>query len=106
MADLFEASFGFPTFSEREQIMNYSTFTRHLINFRSSQSGETSVQLAAFFSAVAVVVALVSTPFLDKAAKEYAENRSFGIDQVITGSVNKTKRYTVRKSVFDKNPEE
>ena len=86
--------------------MKSRAFTRHLTGFRRSNSGETTVQLAAFFAAVAAVVALVSTPFLDRAAKEYAENRSFGIDQVITGSVEKTKRYTVRKSVLDKKTEE
>lgn len=86
--------------------MKSKTFTRHLVSFKRSNSGETTVQLATFFAAVAVVVALVSTPFLDKAAKEYAENRSFGIDQVITGSVDETKRYTIRKSVLDKKTEE
>ena len=73
-----------------------------ICKFGGSQSGETSVQLAAFFGALAILVALIGTPYLDKAAKSYAENKAFGIDRVITGSVNKSKRYTVRKSVLDK----
>ena len=78
---------------------------RILSVFHESQSGETSVQLAAFFSALAVVVALMSAPLLDKASQQYAENRAFGIDRVVTGSVDKTKRYTIRKSVLDPDPE-
>ena len=70
--------------------------------FLKCRSGESSIQLAAFFGALAVLVALVSTPFLDQASKSYAENKAFGIDQVVTGSVKKTKRYTIRKSVLDK----
>ena len=76
--------------------------TKSLHRFLKCKSGESSVQLAAFFGALAVLVALVSTPFLDKASQSYAENRSFGIDQVVTGSVKKAKRYTIRKSVLDK----
>ncbi|MEM9332661.1 MAG: hypothetical protein AAGA53_15155 [Pseudomonadota bacterium] len=82
--------------------MKKQRFVPLLADFLKSHSGETSVQLAAFFSALAVVVALMSAPMLDKAAKQYAENRSLGIDRVITGSVEKNKRYTVRKSVLDK----
>ncbi|MEM9279638.1 MAG: hypothetical protein AAGA76_13795, partial [Pseudomonadota bacterium] len=74
--------------------------------FGKSQSGESSVQLAAFFSALAVAVALMSAPMLNHASKQYAENRALGIDNVITGSVEKTKRYTVRKSVLDEFPKQ
>lgn len=79
---------------------------KHLKAFLPSASGESSVQLAAFFGALAVLVALVSTPFLDKASKQFAENQSFGVDPVVTSSVKKPKRYTIRKSVLDnqKNP--
>lgn len=60
-----------------------------------------SVQWAVFLGAIAVVTAIVAPPMLDKAAKTYADNRAFGIDQVITSSIEKKKRYTVRKSVLD-----
>ncbi|MEM7213925.1 MAG: hypothetical protein AAF423_00175 [Pseudomonadota bacterium] len=76
-----------------------------LNKFRRNQSGESTLQLTAFFSALAVVVALMGAPVLEKASQEYAENRSFGIDQTITGSVNKAKRYTIRKSILDEQPE-
>ena len=72
--------------------------------FGGDRSGQSTVQMAAFFGALAVVVALVGAPLLDKASKEYADNRAFGIDQVITGSIEKSKRYTVRKSVLDPQP--
>ena len=72
--------------------------------FNESISGESTIKMAAFFGALAVVVALVGAPMLDKASKEYADNRAFGIDQVITGSIEKSKRYTIRKSVLDTKP--
>lgn len=60
-----------------------------------------SVGIALFFGAVAVATALIATPFLDRAAVQYAENRAFGIDRVMTGSVDQPRRYTVRRSVLD-----
>lgn len=65
------------------------------------RSGETSIQLAAFFGALAILIAMIGAPILDDASRSYAENRAFGIDRVITGSVEKSNRYTIRKSVLD-----
>ena len=60
-----------------------------------------SLQFAVFLSAVAVVFAVVGVPMLDRAAEELADNRSFGIDRVITSSVKKLERKTIRRSVLD-----
>ena len=70
--------------------------------FCGSVSGETSIQLATFFGALAILIALVATPFLDETSRTYAENQQFGIDYTVTGSIEKKKRYTIRKSVLDK----
>ncbi len=69
--------------------------------FFTCESGETSIQIATFFSALAVLVALVSTPLLNEASRTYAENQRFGVDRTVTGSVEKNKRYTVRRSILD-----
>ncbi|MEM7290396.1 MAG: hypothetical protein AAF412_08545 [Pseudomonadota bacterium] len=59
-------------------------------------------QWAVFIGAIAFATALFAPPALDKAAKNYAESRGLGIDQVVTGSVEqRAKRYTIRKSVLD-----
>ena len=63
-------------------------------------SGETSLRTALLLSGIALLLAVVSAPMLDKASKTYAENRAFGIDRVMTGSVQKGERKTVRKSIF------
>jgi hypothetical protein len=60
-----------------------------------------SVGMALFIAAIAVATALIAPPFLNGAADRYADNRAFGIDTVITGSVEKAKRHTIRKSVLD-----
>ncbi len=73
-----------------------------LFGFLLPQSAGHSLQFAIFLSAMAVVLALVGVPLLDKAAEEYADNKSFGIDRVITSSVEKLERTTIRKSVLDK----
>ncbi len=70
--------------------MKRMQFFRALSEFWAQQSGQSTVQIAAFFGALALVVALVGAPMLDKASKEYADDRSFGIDQVITGSIQKS----------------
>ena len=75
------------------------TLTEILAFIMPNSDGQ-SLQLAVFFSAVALAAALLSAPLLDRAAETYAENRAFGIDRVITGSVE-GKRYTIRKSVLD-----
>ena len=69
--------------------------------FLQSESGEGSVQVAVYFGAMALAMALVGVPVLNKASREYADNQAYGIDQTVTGSIDKPKRYTIRKSVLD-----
>ncbi len=64
-----------------------------------------SVQMAVFLAGLALATALIAPPFLDKAAKTYADNRAFGIDTVITGSIEKAERRTIRRSVLDGDAE-
>ncbi len=74
---------------------------REIFSFLMPNVAGQSVHMAMFLSAVALAVALLGVPMLDRAAQVYADNKAFGIDQVITSSVDRTKRYTVRKSVLD-----
>ena len=63
-----------------------------------------SVQAALLFGAVAMALAVLAAPMLQSATAFYAENRAFGIDRVMTGSIEKGKRHTVRHSVLDAKP--
>lgn len=75
-------------------------------NFVSNQSGETAVQTTLIFSFAVVLGVIVGVPMLNDAAKEYAYQNQYGVDPVQTSSVGEAgqpaKRYTVRKSIFDK----
>ncbi len=68
------------------------------------------LQLAILCSAVVVVIAIAASPKLNEAAIEYVDNKHYGVDRVVTGSVVNSagtndvvpvKRYTIRKSVLD-----
>lgn len=74
----------------------------HPGSFQQDRCGSTSVQTALWFGAIAMAVSVLAAPKLHDAVDLYAENRAFGIDRVMTGSVKQTKQYTVRKSVLDK----
>lgn len=65
------------------------------------RKGGASVQAALMFGAVAIALAVLVTPQVEKAADIYAQNRALGIDRVLTGSIEKSRRYSVRKSVLD-----
>lgn len=75
--------------------------------FLKSQSGTSTLQMAAIFGALALVVSLIGVPALDQASRDYADNRAYGIDDVVVGSIDNrrsngnVKRYTIRKSVLD-----
>ena len=72
--------------------------------FASDNSGETTIRMALLLGGVAIAAAVVSAPLLDRASQTYAENGAFGIDRVLTGSIEKSKRYTIRKSVLEEEP--
>ena len=69
--------------------------------FSNHAGGGASVQAALLFGAVAMALAVLAAPMLQSATEFYAENRAFGIDRVMTGSIAKGKRHTVRHSVLD-----
>ena len=73
-----------------------------VFSFANDRHGGASVQTALLFGAVAIALSVLTAPFLEEAADTYAENRALGIDRVMTGSVKKSRRYTIRRSVLDK----
>ena len=73
-----------------------------VLQFVESTYGGATLQSALLFGAVAMALAVLVTPQLQQAADIYAENKALGIDRVITGSVEKKRTYTIRKSVLDK----
>ena len=68
----------------------------------ANRNGNITVQSALLVGAVALSLSVLAAPLLNDAADRYAENRALGIDRVMTGSIEKSKTYTVRKSVLDK----
>jgi len=86
--------------------MTYNRLHKLFKNFVANQSGETAVQTTLIFCLAVVVGVAVGVPMLNNVAKEYAHNKNYGIDPVVTSSVGEvkepTKTYTVRKSVLDK----
>lgn len=84
--------------------MKYSIKAAHKMikKFTVDTHGGATMQTALLFGAVAMALSVLVTPYLKSAADTYAENRALGIDRVITGSVKKTKHFTIRKSVLDK----
>lgn len=70
--------------------------------FKKNQNGSSTVQVALMFGAVAMALSVLAAPQLQNAVEIYAENKALGIDRVITGSINSSREYTVRKSVLDK----
>lgn len=74
----------------------------HIKSMLADSHGGATMQTAMLFGAIALALTVLVTPQLKSAADTYAENRALGIDHVMTGSIKKTKTYTVRKSVLDK----
>lgn len=77
-------------------------FANWIGHFKKDTSGGATLQTAMLFGAVALALSVLAAPQLKSAADTYAENRALGIDRVMTGSVQKAKEYTIRKSVLDK----
>lgn len=80
--------------------------------FLKNQRGFTSLKLALGFSVCAIAAALFLTPLVDSNDQTFAYfSDGFqdpGFDNITTGSVKKRdniKRYTIRRSVLQKDPE-
>lgn len=74
-----------------------------LRRFAADRGGNTSVQTAMLFGAVAVALAVLVAPLLHSAANQIADTRALGIDRVITGSIEKNS-YRVNRSVLSEKP--
>ena len=71
--------------------------------FTKNASGEMTIRMALLLGGVAIAVSVVAAPLLESASQSYADNKSFGIDRILTGSINDAKRYTIRKSVLQED---
>jgi hypothetical protein len=68
--------------------------------------GMAAMDTALWFGAVGLALAVFAAPLLDHAVQTYAQNRSFGIDRTLTGSVDGGgDRYTIRRSVLTEEPQ-
>jgi len=67
-----------------------------------NENGGAAVQFSLMFGAIALALSALIAPQLKYAVDMYAENRALGVDRVVTSSVEKPKRYTIRKSVLDR----
>ena len=70
---------------------------------RNERSAMSSIEVAIMFGVLAVGFALVVTPMVEKTSKQFAQNDGFfgeQVDNIVTGSVRKPKRFVIRKSVL------
>jgi len=81
---------------------NIRSFIKMSKELCRNNHGGATLQSAMLFGAVAMALSVLAAPQLKSAADSYAENKAFGIDRVMTGSIKPAKQYTVRKSVLDK----
>lgn len=86
--------------------MKYNRLNKVMKTFLSNKSGETAVQTSLIFSLAVVLGVVFGVPMINDASKQYAYQKEFGIDPVQTSSIGDAekpvKRYTVRKTIFDK----
>jgi hypothetical protein len=61
-----------------------------------------ALRVALLFGSAAVAFALILTPFIDRGAGSVVAGRGMAVelDQTATGSISKSDRYTVRRSVL------
>jgi uncharacterized protein (UPF0333 family) len=71
--------------------------------FIADRRGMASIEVAVLFGVIAVAFAVILTPYLDDRSNRMASNEPlFGneVDNMVTGSISKPRRYTIRKSVL------
>ncbi len=71
--------------------------------FGKDERGMSAVEMAMMFGVVAIGFALLATPLMEKTGKRLARNDGFlgqEVDNVVTGSISRSKRYTIRRSVL------
>ena len=105
---IIEAEIMIPTIPQgnfRDRKMTYNRLIKLIKSFHKDSSGETAVQIALFFSFAVLAGTLLVVPMLSSGSKQFAYQKNYGIDPVLTSSVSTTdvkpKRYTISKSVLD-----
>ena len=63
------------------------------------ENGSAGVRNALMFAGVGVALAILGAPLMQSASDRYASS-GYGIDRMMTGSIDKPARYTVRRSVL------
>lgn len=71
---------------------------------RGRENDGSVLRLALLLGAIVLGVSVLVAPFLQNQAARYAGYGVAGIDRLVTGSVQKTERYTVRRSVLWAEP--
>ncbi len=72
--------------------------------FFKDSNGGTTLQVALLFGAIGLAVALLATPALDAASQRIASSE-YGVDQTVTGSVSKSSKYILRRSILSPEPQ-
>lgn len=76
--------------------------SKFLEQFANNNSGGTALRSAIIFGVAVMALSIVAAPALQDYSEQYASNHGYGIDGVTTGSVTKTKRYVLHRSVLSK----
>lgn len=70
------------------------------VQFFENKEGGGLLRSVMLFGAVMMAGSIVAASYLSDYSEQYAANQGYGIDGTMTGSVTKTKRYTLQKSVL------
>ncbi len=68
------------------------------------RGGTGSFRMALLFCSAAVGLALLITPFAERQLRSAQLSDGVGLDQMSTGSVQRTGRYTIHRSVLQETP--
>ncbi len=72
--------------------------------WRFEDAGMGALRITLLFGSVAVALALLIVPMLDRGTGLFAERSAAGIDVMSTGSIGAGKSYTIRRSVLQDSP--
>jgi len=70
------------------------------VQFFENKEGGGLLRSVMLFGALMMAGSIVAASFLDDYSAQYAANQGYGIDGTVTGSVKKTKRYTLQRSIL------
>ena len=70
------------------------------------KSGNITIKTGLMLGAIAMTLSVLTAPIIDNVSQTYADNTAFGIDRLMTGSIEpKKERYIIRKSVLSRKDE-